>query len=160
MRRTLASVLAVALTGSLAPALMIALKAPAQRALTADAVVVGKVTAIEKETVEATPFPGAPNKLEGARGGRLDETGSRPEQHAGVLLAGPDRQGRLGGAEARGGATGATADELQPSHEGRVREVVGGTGQGLPDQADRAEEEVSSNPTMLYASKSDTLSHV
>lgn len=64
MTRSLASVLAVALTGSLAPALMIAMKAPAQRALTADAVVVGKVTAIEKETVEATPFPGAPNKLQ------------------------------------------------------------------------------------------------
>jgi len=41
---------------------MIALRSPAQRALSADLVVVGKVTAIEKETVELPPFPGAPNK--------------------------------------------------------------------------------------------------
>jgi hypothetical protein len=44
-------------------ALMIAIKSPAQRALTAGTVVVGTVTAIEKETVEAAPFPGVPNKL-------------------------------------------------------------------------------------------------
>lgn len=55
---------AVGLTASLAPALMIAMKPPAQRALSVDVVVVGKVTAIEKETIEAAPFVGAPNKLQ------------------------------------------------------------------------------------------------
>jgi hypothetical protein len=44
-------------------ALVMAMKPPAQRAISADAVVVGKVTAIEKDTVEAVPFPGAPNKV-------------------------------------------------------------------------------------------------
>jgi hypothetical protein len=43
-------------------ALMIAMKTPAQRAVSADVVVVGKVTAIEKEMVEARPFPNAPTK--------------------------------------------------------------------------------------------------
>jgi len=34
-----------------------------QRAVTAEVVVVGKVTAIEKDTVDAAPFPGAPMKV-------------------------------------------------------------------------------------------------
>jgi hypothetical protein len=36
---------------------------PIQKLVRADAVIVGKVTAIEKDTVDAAPFPGAPNKL-------------------------------------------------------------------------------------------------
>jgi len=67
MRRIPAAFLAaagVALTAAAAPALMIAFTPPAQRALTADVVVVGKVTAVEKETVEATPFPGSPQKVQ------------------------------------------------------------------------------------------------
>jgi hypothetical protein len=42
---------------------MIAMRTPAQRATSADVIVVGKVTAIEKEMAEAQPFPGAPNKV-------------------------------------------------------------------------------------------------
>jgi hypothetical protein len=44
-------------------AVVAALRTPAQRAVAADVVVVGKVTAIEKELIEAPPFPGAPNKV-------------------------------------------------------------------------------------------------
>jgi hypothetical protein len=43
--------------------LMIAFRPAPQRAVTADAVVVGKVTAIEKDTVDALPFPGAKDKI-------------------------------------------------------------------------------------------------
>jgi hypothetical protein len=43
--------------------LMIAMRPPVQRAVTAEVVVVGKVTAIEKDMVEAQPFPNAPNKV-------------------------------------------------------------------------------------------------
>jgi hypothetical protein len=68
MRRLIFSVFAagltVALSASVSSGLMIAVKSPAQRALTSETVVIGKVTAIEKEMVEATPFPGAPNKLQ------------------------------------------------------------------------------------------------
>lgn len=67
MRRFLgiaATGLAVAFTATSGFALMIAQKSPTQRALAADTVVVGKVTAVEKETVEATPFPGATNKVQ------------------------------------------------------------------------------------------------
>ena len=46
-----------------ATALMVAMKSPTQRAATADVIVVGKVTAIEKETEDATQFPGQPNKV-------------------------------------------------------------------------------------------------
>lgn len=56
--------LAVAFTAGSGFALMIAQKSPTQRALAADVVVVGKVTAVEKETVEAAPFPGAQNKVQ------------------------------------------------------------------------------------------------
>ncbi|HEY3788933.1 MAG TPA: hypothetical protein VGL71_08765 [Urbifossiella sp.] len=67
MRRSFFSLvvagLAIAATTSLAQALVIAMKPPTQRALSAQVVVVGKVTAIEKETVEAAPFHNAPNKL-------------------------------------------------------------------------------------------------
>jgi len=59
----LMSGLAVALTAVSAPALMIAMKPPSQRALSAETIVIGKVTSIEKDTIEATPFIGAPNKL-------------------------------------------------------------------------------------------------
>jgi hypothetical protein len=44
-------------------ALMIAFKPPTQRALSAEVVIVGKVTAIEKDMVEALPFPQSPNKV-------------------------------------------------------------------------------------------------
>lgn len=55
--------LLVALMALPAPALRVAMKPPVQRAFSADAIVVGKVSAIEKETVEATPFVGAPKKI-------------------------------------------------------------------------------------------------
>jgi hypothetical protein len=42
---------------------MIAQKSPTQRALSAEVVVVGKVTAVEKDAVEAAPFPGSPQKV-------------------------------------------------------------------------------------------------
>jgi hypothetical protein len=58
----LAAVAAVATTDPVA-GLVMAAKAPVQRAVTADVVVVGKVTAIEKEAVEVAPVPNAPNKL-------------------------------------------------------------------------------------------------
>lgn len=48
---------------STAGALMIAFRPAPQRALTAEVVVVGKVTAVEKETVDAEPFPGATDKV-------------------------------------------------------------------------------------------------
>jgi hypothetical protein len=67
MRKYLFAVVAavaglVALNGS-AAALMIAFRPAPQRAMTADVVVVGKVTAIEKNTVDAAPFPGAKDKV-------------------------------------------------------------------------------------------------
>lgn len=46
-----------------ASAFVMAFRTPMQRALSADVVVVGKVTAIEKETVDAQPFPEAANKV-------------------------------------------------------------------------------------------------
>lgn len=54
----------VALLAAPAPALVVAMKPGVQRAVTADVVVVGKVTAIEKDTIEARPFPTAPTKVE------------------------------------------------------------------------------------------------
>ena len=63
MRRIFAALLIAGFTASLSPALMIAIRSPAQRALSAEAVVIGKVTAIEQDPIEAAPFPGAPNKL-------------------------------------------------------------------------------------------------
>ena len=59
LRAATAAIAVVALGFSLAPAygLMIAMRPPAQRAMTAEVVVVGKVTAIEKDSVEAAPFP-------------------------------------------------------------------------------------------------------
>lgn len=60
--RAAAVVAAVAVCNP-ASALMIAMKPPVQRAIGADAVFVGKVTAIEKDTIDAAPFPGAPNKV-------------------------------------------------------------------------------------------------
>jgi hypothetical protein len=63
MRTYLLAGAAVALLCVPAPALMIAFRPPVQRAITADVVCVGKVTAIEKETIDAAPFPGAPNKV-------------------------------------------------------------------------------------------------
>jgi len=54
---------AVALVAAPAPALMIAMKPPVQRAITADVVVVGKVAKIEKDLVEVpAPFAGAKDK--------------------------------------------------------------------------------------------------
>ena len=60
----LLSAAAVAALASKASALMIAMKSPSQRALSAEVVVIGKVTAIEKDTIEATPFPKSPQKLQ------------------------------------------------------------------------------------------------
>jgi hypothetical protein len=58
------AIVALAVAVVSAPAkLMIAMKPPAQRAVSAEAVVVGKVTSIEKEPIEASPFIGAPNKV-------------------------------------------------------------------------------------------------
>lgn len=48
---------------STAGALMIAFQPAPQRALTADVVIVGKVTAIEKDTVDAEQFPGQKQKV-------------------------------------------------------------------------------------------------
>ncbi|HEX5272691.1 MAG TPA: hypothetical protein VFW33_19475 [Gemmataceae bacterium] len=72
MNRTPLLVLAVAVGLGLAPAAlaqpaagkMIAFSPIPQRVATADAVVVGKVTAIEDKTVTAEPMPGATNKVE------------------------------------------------------------------------------------------------
>jgi hypothetical protein len=63
MKRFTSTLVAVALAAAPAPALVIAMKSPTQRAVTADVVVVGKVTAIEKEMAEAAPFPGATDKV-------------------------------------------------------------------------------------------------
>ncbi len=59
----LAAVAVVALLAAPSPALMIAMRPVPQRAVTAEAVVVGKVTAIENDPVEAAPFAGAPNTV-------------------------------------------------------------------------------------------------
>ena len=65
LRITVAVAILIALGSSVSPAfgLMIAMRSPAQSAASAEVVVVGKVTAIEKESVEAQPFPNAPNKV-------------------------------------------------------------------------------------------------
>jgi hypothetical protein len=64
-RAATAAIVVGVLALNLPPAagLMIAMRTPAQRAVAADVVVVGKVTAIEKDMVEAEPFPNAPNKV-------------------------------------------------------------------------------------------------
>lgn len=54
---------AVGLAAVPSSALMIAMKPAGQRAITADAVVIGKVTSIEKDMIEAKPFVGSPNKV-------------------------------------------------------------------------------------------------
>ncbi len=59
-----AAVVGVVAVPTTASALMIAFKPPAQRAITADVVVAGKVTAVGKDDVEAVaPYPGAKEKL-------------------------------------------------------------------------------------------------
>ena len=63
LRASVAAVAVAALTTGPAAAIAIMIRSPAQRAVTADVIVVGKVTAIEKDTVEAVPFPGSPNKV-------------------------------------------------------------------------------------------------
>ena len=64
MRRFLGVLSAALLAASPAAAkLVMAAKPPAQRAVTADAVVVGTVTAVEPAEVEAAPFPGAEEKV-------------------------------------------------------------------------------------------------
>lgn len=63
-RRTLpAAAATLLLAAGPALALVMAAKPPAQRALTNEVVVVGTVTAVEKDTVDAAPAPGAPNKV-------------------------------------------------------------------------------------------------
>jgi hypothetical protein len=65
MRRLLASLFVAGLVvAAPAPAKLVAVKSPAQRVFSAEIVVVGKVTAIEKETVEAAPLAGSPTKLQ------------------------------------------------------------------------------------------------
>ncbi len=65
LRATALAVVAVAVVANLTPAyaLVAAPLSPAQRAIGANVVVLGKVTAIEKDTVEVLPFPSAPNKI-------------------------------------------------------------------------------------------------
>ncbi|MDY3559849.1 hypothetical protein R5W23_001021 [Gemmata sp. JC673] len=64
MRKFLLATAALVLGVGSTDALMIAIRPAPQRAITAEAVVVGKVTAIEKDTVEAVPpFPGAKEKV-------------------------------------------------------------------------------------------------
>lgn len=60
----LAPVTLIAALAAPAPGLVIAMRPGPQRAVTADVVVVGKVTAIEKEMVQALPFPKAPAKAD------------------------------------------------------------------------------------------------
>lgn len=62
MRFALALLLAVAVV-SAARADRIADRPPLERMAVAEVVVIGKVTAIEKETVDAEPFPNAPKKV-------------------------------------------------------------------------------------------------
>lgn len=61
--RAAAVAAAVAIPVAPAAALVVAARPPMQRAATAELVVVGKVTAIEKEPVEAIPFSNAQNKV-------------------------------------------------------------------------------------------------
>lgn len=63
MRKYLFAAVALVIGVGSADALMIAVRPAAQRAITAEVVVVGKVTAIEKDTVDAAPFPGAKEKV-------------------------------------------------------------------------------------------------
>lgn len=58
----LAAIVAVLFSVNSSTALMIAYSPPYQRALTAEAVVVGKVTSIEKETVEVEDVKGGPKR--------------------------------------------------------------------------------------------------
>lgn len=62
MRKYLLAAAALALGVTSADALMIAIRPAPQRAIAAEVVVVGKVTAIEKDTVDAAPFPGSKEK--------------------------------------------------------------------------------------------------
>jgi hypothetical protein len=64
LRAATVALVAVAFVAvSPAYALRIAYSPPPQRAITAEVVVVGKITAFEKDLVEAAPFAGAPNKV-------------------------------------------------------------------------------------------------
>ena len=62
-RFALPAAAAVLLAAGPVAALMIAFSPPAQRAVTAQVVVLGTVTAVEKETVEVSPGRGAPGKV-------------------------------------------------------------------------------------------------
>jgi hypothetical protein len=62
MRWTVGAAAIVLAVCTPAPALVIAMKPPVQRAISADVVIVGKVTAIEKDTVDAARFPGDTQK--------------------------------------------------------------------------------------------------
>ncbi|MBX9579167.1 MAG: hypothetical protein K2X87_02575 [Gemmataceae bacterium] len=64
MRRFLGVLFAAGLAAAPADAKLVAApKPPAQRAVTADAVVVGTVTSVEPAEVEAAPYPGAEEKV-------------------------------------------------------------------------------------------------
>jgi hypothetical protein len=62
MRRILLTAALLAVCTAPASALMIAFRPPTQRAITAEVVCIGKITAIEKDTVDAAQFPGSPIK--------------------------------------------------------------------------------------------------
>jgi hypothetical protein len=61
--RVTAAVVAVVAVAPPAPALVMRVHSPLQRAATADVVVVGKVTAVEKDPVEVKPFPDSPETV-------------------------------------------------------------------------------------------------
>lgn len=60
---SIAAIAALMLTTPVEAKRAIRIFTPMEKIARADAVVVGKVTAIEKKDVEATPFPGDPNKI-------------------------------------------------------------------------------------------------
>lgn len=91
MRRFLFALATLALAVSSASALRIANFSTTQKALQADAVVIGKVTEIEKEEVEVLPFAGATDKVKMRVGVIKIETGlfgAKNVTHVKVLIPG------------------------------------------------------------------------
>lgn len=103
---TLAACAAVLVLARPAPARVIAMpnRTGAQQALQAEAIVVGKVTEIEKEMSKGTPFPGAPEKV---------------DYHVGVIKIGENVVGAKGLTNVRVGFLPAPRGEPGPVGGGR-----------------------------------------
>jgi hypothetical protein len=120
----LATVAALALLASSASALRIAVMPAAStktKVLQADAVVVGKVTGIDKETVELEQFPGGPKVAHAVANVKIESSlfGAKNVTHLKIAYVPPGTQGQPGAARpVRPGFGGQPAYTPAEEHEG------------------------------------------